>query len=162
MLDIYHAAEHIAAVGNKLFGKKTAKAWTWLEEGRALLLADGWAGLCDHIGTTLVKSPELAGHAALAELTGYFAAHTERPNDAHRLHTGRSIGSGLVEGAAKNLLGKRMKHTGARCVVGNAEAMAALCGLSYSDQWETTGPHPGQYQNPLAHPITPTRIGCAL
>ena len=136
VLDIYHAAEHIAEAGKKLFGEKAAAAKTFLEEGRALLLSDGWAGLCDHIGATLVKSPELSGHEALGELTGYFATHTERVNYAHRLHTGRSIGSGMVEGAAKNLIGKRMKQTGARWVVGNADAMATLCTLSYSDQWD--------------------------
>ncbi len=84
----------------------------------------------------MLKSPELSGHAALGELTGYFAAHTERLNYAHRLHTGRSIGSGMVEGAAKNLIGKRMKQTGARWVVTNANAMASLCSLSYSDHWD--------------------------
>ena len=136
VLDIYHAAGHISDAGKKLFGEKTAEAKTWLEGGRALLLSDGWAGLCDHIGATLANAPELPGHAALGELTGYFAAHTGRVNYAHRLHTGRSIGSGMVEGAAKNLIGKRMKQTGARWVVGNADAMAALCSLSYSDQWD--------------------------
>jgi hypothetical protein len=135
VLDIYHAAGHISDAGKKLFGDKTAEAKTFLEEGRALLLSDGWAGLCDHIGTTLTSAPELSGHAALGELTGYFAAHTERLNYAHRLHTGQSIGSGMVEGAAKNLIGKRMKQTGARWLVGNADAMASLCSLSYSDHW---------------------------
>lgn len=42
----------------------------------------------------------------------------------------------MVEGAAKNLIGKRMKQTGARWVVGNADAMAALRSLSYSDHWD--------------------------
>ena len=80
-----------------------------------------------------MKAPTLAGHAALGELTGYLAAHTERLNYAHRLNTGRSIGSGMVEGAAKNLIGKRLKQAGARWLVGNADAMASLCSLSYSD-----------------------------
>ena len=136
VLDIYHAAEHIADAGRKLFGERAEAAKAFLKEGRTLLLSDGWAGLCDHIGATLARSPELSGHAALDELTGYFAAHTERMNYALRLHTGRSIGSGMVEGAAKNLIGKRMKQTGARWVVGNADAMANLCSLSYSDQWD--------------------------
>jgi hypothetical protein len=136
VLDIYHAAGHISDAGKKLFGEGTAAAKAFLEEGRALLLSDGWAGLCDHIGATLLKSPELSGHSALCELTGYFAAHTERLNYAHRLNTGRSIGSGMVEGAAKNLIGKRMKQTGARWVVGNADAMAILCSLSYSAHWD--------------------------
>ncbi len=33
-------------------------------------------------------------------------------------------------------IGKRMKQTGARWVVGNADAMASLCSLSYSDHWD--------------------------
>ena len=135
VLDVYHAAGHIADAGKKLFGEGAAAA-AWLEGGRALLLSDGWAGLCDHIGATLASAPGLSGHAALAELTGYFAVHTGRLNYAHRLNTGRSIGSGMVEGAAKNLIGKRIKQTGARWVVGNADAMAGLCSLSYSDHWD--------------------------
>ncbi len=136
VLDIYHASGHISEAGKGLFGEGTARTKTWLEEGRGLLLSDGWVGLCDNIGAMLLKDPELSGHVALGELTGYFAAHTQRLNYAHRLNTGRTIGSGMVEGAAKNLIGKRMKQTGARWVVGNADAMASLCSLSYSDHWD--------------------------
>jgi len=105
-------------------------------ERAPLMLSEGWAGLCDPIGARLAKSPELSGHAALDELTGDFAAQTGRMNDAHRLNTGRSIGSGMVEGAAKNLIGKRLKPRGARWVFGNADAMATLCSLSDSDHWD--------------------------
>ena len=136
VLDIYHAAEHIADAGKALFGDQTAAAAAFLEQGRSLLLSDGWAGLCDHIGATLTTAPEMAGHAALGEVTGYFASHTERLNYCHRLHTGQSIGSGMVEGAAKNLVGRRLKQTGARWRVENANGMAELCCLTYSTQWD--------------------------
>ena len=136
VLDIYHAAEYVSDAGKGLFGEGTLAAAAWLERGRGLLLSDGWAGLCDHIGATLEGSPELAGHAALGTLTGYFAAHTGRLNYCHRLYTGQSIGSGMVEGAAKNLIGRRLKQTGARWRVENVNQMAALCCLTYSDQWE--------------------------
>ncbi len=136
VLDIYHAAEHVADAGKGLYGPGTPEAASWLHEGRRLLLSDGWAGLCDHIGATLLKAPELAGHAALSELTGYFAMHTDRLNYCHRLDTGQSIGSGMVEGAAKNLVGRRLKQTGARWDVENVNRMAELCCLTYSDHWE--------------------------
>jgi hypothetical protein len=135
VLDIYHAAESISDAGKALFGPGTPAATAWLERGRGLLLSDGWAGLCDHIGTTLEEAPELAGHAALGALTGYFAAHTGRLNYCHRLYTGQSIGSGMVEGAAKNLVGRRLKQTGARWRVENVNDMAELCCLTYSDHW---------------------------
>jgi hypothetical protein len=136
VLDIYHAAEHISDAGKRLYGEGTAEAAKWLEEGRGLLLSDGWAGLCDHIGPTLASAPGLAGHMALGELTGYFAAHTERLNYCHRLYTGQSIGSGMVEGAAKNLVGCRLKQTGARWEVENVNQIAELCCLTYSDHWD--------------------------
>jgi hypothetical protein len=136
MLDIYHAAEHIADAAKGLFGQGTPQAATFLEGGRRLLLSDGWAGLCEHVGTTLAADDGLAGHGALDELIGYFAGQTGRLNYCHRLYTGQSIGSGMVEGAAKNLIGRRLKQTGARWRVGNANAMAELCCLSYSDHWD--------------------------
>ena len=48
---------------------------------------------------------------------------------------GEPIGSGLIEGACKQVIGKRMKQTGARWTVANANRMAELCCLTYSDQW---------------------------
>ena len=49
---------------------------------------------------------------------------------------GRSIGSGMVEGACKTAIGKRLKQTGARWKVRRLERMAALCCLHYGDQCE--------------------------
>jgi hypothetical protein len=136
VLDIYHAAEPIddAAKCLCLFDEAAA-AKAWLDGGRQLLLSDGWAGLCDHLGQALTADIRPEGRAALDELTSYFAAHTERLNYCHRLDTGQSIGSGMVEGAAKNLIGERLKQTGARRDVGNVNDMAQLCRLTYSDQW---------------------------
>jgi len=122
------------------------------------MLSEGWAGLCDPIGARLAKSPELSGHAALDELTGDFAAQTGRRNDAHRLNTGRSIGSGMVEGAAKNLIGKRLKPTGARWVVGKADAMATLCRLSDSDHWDLDWASPNGMPESAGAPSRPRGI----
>ena len=94
----------------------------------------------------------MSGHAALAELTGYLAAHTCRLNYAHHLYTDRSIGIGMVEGAAKNLIERRLKQTGARWVMPIADAMASLCRLSYSDHWDLYWASPTECWNPLAHP----------
>jgi hypothetical protein len=135
VLDIDHAAEHIAGAARRRFGEGTPEAATWLDRGRELLLSDGWAGLCDHLGQTLTTDNGPDGRAALDELMSYFAAHTERLNYCHRLDTGQSIGSGMVEGAAKNLVGRRLKQTGARWVVANVNKMAELCCLTYGDQW---------------------------
>jgi hypothetical protein len=135
VLDIYHACEHLSDAGKALFGAGTEAAAAWLEAGRQRLLSDGWWGLCEQIGQALADRPDATCQAAMDGLTTYFSKHSTRLNYAHRLHTGRSIGSGMVEGAAKNLIGKRLKQTGARWKVVNAPKMGELCCLTYSDGW---------------------------
>ena len=43
-LDIYHASQHIAAAGKRLYGEGTAEATAFHEHGRELLLKEGWTG----------------------------------------------------------------------------------------------------------------------
>ena len=117
------------------------------------MLSDGRAGLRDHIGATLMRSPELAGHAALGGLTVYLAAHAERLNYGHRPFTGRSIGSGMVEGAAENMIGRRLVQTGARWEVENVNRMAGLCCLTSGDHRDVYRASPTDCQNPTAYPL---------
>lgn len=70
------------------------------------------------------------------ELRGYFEPHRDHTGYAARLASGQSIGSGLVEGACKQVIGRRLKQTGARWKVRRVERMAALCAVQASDQWE--------------------------
>jgi hypothetical protein len=76
VLDIYHAAEHIDDAAKRVFGEGAA-AKEWLNGGRQLLLSDGWAGLCDHLGQTLTEDNSPDSRAVLDDLTSYFAVHTE-------------------------------------------------------------------------------------
>lgn len=139
LLDIYHGAEHLADAAKAVYGEGSAAARAWLARGRLALLRDGWWGLCDHVGETLT---EAAVHAdakkrkALEGLVGYFSKHTEHVGYCLRLRRGQSIGSGMVEGAAKNLVGRRMKQTGARWEVDRVNRMAELCCTLYSDCWD--------------------------
>jgi hypothetical protein len=57
-------------------------------------------------------------------------------NYAQRLAAGRPIGSGLVEGACKHLVGRQLKQTGARWLAPNANRMATLASLLYSKNWK--------------------------
>ncbi len=134
-LDIYHASQHIAAAGKRLFGEGTAEATAFHERGRGLLLAEGWTGICRLIGEELVRQDTPARREALDRLLHYFLAHMTRLDYAGRLASGDAIGSGAVEGAAKTL-GLRLKARGARWRHKNARAMAALICCRQTDQWE--------------------------
>jgi hypothetical protein len=136
VLDVFHAAEHIRDTARALFGEGTAEAVRLGDRGTALLVSDGYAGLTDWVG-------ELAGvpvvgtdGAALGALMNYFAGHQDRLNYAARLSRGQSIGSGMVEGAAKNLIGRRLKANNARWCAANVNRIAGVCAALYSGTWE--------------------------
>ena len=133
VLDVFHAIEHLGKAAKSLHGEGSDEAKQWQDEARQKVLRDGWWGLCEQIGKTLTEREE--ARDTMEELTGYFVKHTNRMNYCARLYAGRTIGSGMVEGAAKNLIGKRLKQTKALWVVVNVERMAVLCSSHYSDTW---------------------------
>jgi len=69
-------------------------------------------------------------------LRDYLRGNAERLHYAERLALGRPIGSGLIEGACKNLVGRRMKQTGACWRVERANRMALVCSLLYAKHWK--------------------------
>jgi hypothetical protein len=136
LLDIYHAGEHLAACGHKLYGEGTTSAQQWLEQTRTALLVGGWPALAERTSAVrrIVRSP--AKRRALDELEGYFWRQREHLGYTDRLASGQSIGSGLVEGSCKQVIGRRMKQTGARWRVRRANRMATLCCALHGDSWK--------------------------
>jgi len=134
VLDVFHAIEHLGSAAKGVYPEGSDEAKQWQDEARQKVLQDGWWGLCEQIGKTLTEQGEQT-RAPMEELLGYFSKHSSRMNYCARLYAGRTIGSGMVEGAAKNLIGKRLKQTKARWVVANVEKMAVLCCSHYSDTW---------------------------
>jgi Uncharacterised protein family (UPF0236) len=135
VLDIFHAGQHLAAAANGLHGEGTAGSADWTERGRRALLADGWPGLLDHIGGTPTEGRTSAGQAALDELIAYFAKQTDRLGYYGRLRSGRSIGSGAVEGLARRM-GRRLKVPGRGWSVESLEGITALIAAVDTPEWE--------------------------
>jgi hypothetical protein len=127
VLDFYHASERLYQAGRELLGD-TPQAAAWAEARRGTLLGSG--------GGALLAELAAAGPGAAGALD-YFGPHAAHLDYPRRRAEGRSIGSGLVEGACKQVVGRRLKQTGARWRVRRAERMATLCGVIYSGLWET-------------------------
>jgi hypothetical protein len=137
-LDFYHACEHLSRCAARVFGEETPEARAAYEQGRDLLLRQGWAGVCRWVGTLLDVGDETEGERrrkATERLVGYFSKHTNRLNYAERLAAGRAIGSGMVEGQAKTL-GLRLKRRGARWNRRNVLPMASLVCVRHTQQWD--------------------------
>jgi hypothetical protein len=135
VLDIFHACEHIAACAAAVFGEGTAAARDWLDRGRGALLTGGGAALAERIAAARAGVRSAPHRAALDSLAGYFAGQAEHLGYAARLAAGRSIGSGLVEGAGKQVIGRRLKQTGARWALRRVNRMATLCCAFHGDTW---------------------------
>ena len=123
VLDVWHASQKLWDAAKAALPEAEVAGWV---AGRRGTLLRGGAG-------ALVA--ELAGEQ-WAEARAYFEPHTGHSDYAGRLAQGRSIGSGLVEGSCKQVIGRRLKQTGARWKVRRVERMAALCSVQASGQWD--------------------------
>lgn len=135
VLDVYHALEHVSDAAKTLFGEGTDAARHWTDTVRTALLERGWAGIEEQLRHSSVPD-NAAARQALAGLRNYLGNHVSHLNYAERLADGRAIGSGQVEGACKNMIGRRLKQTGARWRVRRVNRMASLCCLIYSHAWK--------------------------
>jgi hypothetical protein len=141
LLDIYHGSEHLAGCARVLYGEGAAEATAWVDAGRRALLTGGAAGAEAHFAAGRAAARSAAKRAALADVARYFAQRADSLGYAGRLAAGQSIGSGLVEGACKQVIGRRMKQTGARWRIRRANRMATLCCTLHGDVWKPYWAH---------------------
>ncbi len=141
LLDIYHGCEHLSGCAKVLYGEGAREAQRWVDQGRRALLTGGAAGVQAHLAGSRPAARSVARREALADVARYFARRAAYLGYAARLALGQSIGSGLVEGACKQVIGRRMKQTGARWRVRRANRMATLCCTLHGDTWKAYWDH---------------------
>ena len=71
----------------------------------------------------------------LEEHLGYFENNRDRMKYDEYLEQGYPIGSGVVEGACRNLVKDRMERTGMRWCVDGAQAILDLRAVYLNDDW---------------------------
>ncbi len=135
VLDIFHALEYVSDAAKAYFGDKAAAVESATTRGRELLLGDGYAGVVEWVGELGVH-PHGGDGASLGGMLNYLSGHQERLPYALRLRRGQAIGSGLIEGAAKNLIGRRLKANNARWLPANVDRIAGVCCAIYSETWD--------------------------
>jgi hypothetical protein len=135
LLDIFHASEHLATAARVLFGEGSGAGRVWIDRLRRALLGDGWLGLCDAVGEVVTDGMSSAGRTALDGLVTYLAGQSSRLGYYARLQSGRSIGSGAVEGLAKRV-GRRLKVAGRGWNESNIDPLANLTITAHSPEWD--------------------------
>jgi len=136
-LDIYHALEHLSDTSKVLYGKGTDTQKQWYEEATLELLSGGFEGVEPRLQRA-EKEKEWGKEQKenLRLLRGYLESNRKRLCYRQRLAEGRAIGSGQVEGACKNMIGVRLKQTGARWQVPRLNRMTVICSVRYSSHWK--------------------------
>lgn len=136
VLDIFHALQHVGACAQTLYGEGSVAAKDWQDGGREALLGEGWAGIDRLLDATRAELRAPGKRKALEGLRNYFQRQQEHLGYAERLGAGQSIGSGLVEGSCKQVIGRRLKQTGARWTIRRVNRMATLCCALHGDTWK--------------------------
>lgn len=134
-LDVYHASEYLADLARAGFGGDTAAVTAWTRRAQVALVADGWTGVCQFVAATVHEvSDRGALEAAYPRVANYLCGHQDRMRYAARLRRGQAIGSGLIEGTIKQLVGRRLKQTGARWRSEHVGPLVELLGLAQTGQ----------------------------
>jgi hypothetical protein len=133
IIDLYHAKEHIfdllrmTMTGNAELYAQKAKLYKMLENGDIDGLTDAF--------TKLPTTTEEQLEKVRVEYN-YFTQNKERMQYKDFTEQGLFVGSGVIEAACKNVIGKRLKQSGMMWSVSGANKMAALRCAVMSGEFE--------------------------
>jgi hypothetical protein len=139
VLDFYHAATHLYAAAETIFGKGQ-EAQTYYERWRTALLeeADGVASL---LRSLLYYRNRTALSArtqrALDTELNYFRRHAALMHYADLRAAGLPIGSGVTEAGCKELIKARFCRSGMRWKRGSGAPILQLRAIKLSQHWDS-------------------------
>jgi hypothetical protein len=135
VVDVYHIIEHVNDCGKKMFGSAAPQAAAWSEAQVTALIELEGPAFIERLRELRKTSSEQNAQEALDGLIHYLSENRDSLWYKTRLAEGLPIGSGLIEGTCKNVIGKRLKLNNPRWRIRRAENMAALRCLHYSKLW---------------------------
>jgi hypothetical protein len=146
IVDFFHGSDRLWNVGRALHraagGEAAAKRWSqkWIRnlyQGKVRSLVRELATHLPRLGTPPPDCSEDDPRKTLADPHRYFVNNAERMQYAVYRAKGYPIGSGVVESAARHLVGIRMKRTATMAWhEDSAEAMLQLRALCASGDWD--------------------------
>lgn len=137
VLDIYHVLEYLWKAARVFHPESKAKQEVWVED-RLLSVLQGKAG---HVAAGIRRSITLRNLDAntrenAVKCIGYLKNHTDFLKYNIYLASGYPIATGVIEGACRHLVKKRMENSGARWSLAGAEAVLKLRALQYSKDFD--------------------------
>lgn len=124
IVDLYHAKEHLSALGSLLFSPGTDLARKWSADRHLELEIGNLDAVLNAIGQ-FSNLPGDKGAAARRE-QDYFVANRHRMDYARFRSMGLSVGSGVLEAGCRVVVGQRLKRSGMFWSVRGANQILAL------------------------------------
>lgn len=135
IIDWFHASEHIWDCGKAVFGEGSEAAHRWIKKCQELLW-EGWTKkLLDDLKQQR-KKYRGNKREALETLIRYISTNEEQMRYDVFRSKGYDIGSGKVEAACKNVVGKRLKQSGMIWSRAGSSSTLALRVTWLNDRWE--------------------------
>ena len=131
ILDFAHAAQHVAAVAQALWGQDSAETATWTQQWTDSLQAKGPRPLLSELRRLQKLYPD---NEPLGANLAYFKKRRVQLQYPRFRRQGWPIGSGMVESANKLVVEARLKGAGMHWQRGNVDAMLALRNLRCNDR----------------------------
>ncbi len=132
ILDWYHLCHKVRQLMAMIASNKPEK-----QAHLKVLLSDLWQGQVEQALTYLKTQVKVRNADKFQELCGYLEKHqSEIINDDQRCKTGKTIGSGRMEKAVDQVIGKRQKRKGMSWRPQGSRALALLKILELNGKWQ--------------------------
>lgn len=136
ILDFYHAAEHLAAVGRIVYGSETPEFQAWFAQQRHELRHGNPDLILAELRQLAQRMSTVDMCSEIEKTVRYFESRRAMINYAHFVEQGYPIGSGAGEACHKVVIEQRMKQSGMRWAIRNINPMAALRNMVCNDRWD--------------------------
>ncbi len=133
VLDFFHACDYLSACAKS---STFAEDEDWFKNQKQSLKQGESAALIDLLESNMQSQEVDDEKAPIRTAHRYFSNRVEQLNYPEALSTGLPIGSGLIEGAHRHVLQKRLKLSGAWWERDNLKHMIALRVLRANRQWD--------------------------
>ena len=140
-IDVMHVIEKLWTAGECIYTEGSTALKKWVERQKKRLYGGAAAQILAELKRRLEATPKTGPgnkgkRERLTDVIRYLDKRLDRMNYHELLAQDLEIGSGAVEGAVKNVIGKRCDHGGMRWIKERVEALIQLRCIEVNGQWD--------------------------
>jgi hypothetical protein len=140
-IDVMHVIEKLWTAGECIYAEGSHALKKWVERQKKRLYGGAAAQIMAELHRRLDATPKTGPgnkgkRERLTDVIRYLEKRLDRLNYDELLAQDLEIGSGAVEGAVKNVIGKRCDHGGMRWIKERVEALIQLRCIEVNGQWD--------------------------